>query len=641
MSNIRFEDDYIFRNNRSITSSPDIALTELVANAWDAGAMSVEIILPTDDETLISVSDNGCGMSEEEFMERWMTLNYNRAKHQGKEVEFPDDVKGENKKRVAYGRNGVGRHGMLCFSDKYSVETWKSGTCTKYVIGVASGDEPFSILSKESLEKAGHGTIISAYVSRNKPNIEPIKEILSARFIYDPQFRLVVNGEELTLSTNDEDVKHIEEDTEEGVHLSISIVDSTKTAHISKRHGVAFWVAGRLVGSPSWSYRKWQFLDARYKVAKRYTIIVQSEDIIDDVYPDWTAFYDTPKMEGVYTVVNRVINELVNDVMEEEISELKRDVIDEKRRELETLSISEKREISSFMENITRDNPMIASEYLNASVEALMQIQKAKKGTELLIQLSAMSPEELDNLSDLLRAWDINDVISVIDEIDRRIVVIEAISRVYDNENTDELHTLHPLVLNAKWLFGAEFDSPMFTSNRALNTVVRTLFEEGDYDLEAVANPRKRPDIVCLKRSTLRFVCTDRIDNDAGQIMKPDQILIIELKRGGFEIGPGEVSQAEYYVRQIKKSSMLHRDSTIHAFVVGANIGDVDTHKESESGIVDVISYGMLVDTARIKLFGLKEKLEEHYNNMGEQSLVEKALMEPSQMRIEDYCPKK
>lgn len=50
MGKIRFEDDYIFRNNRMITSSPDIALTELVANAWDAGALHVDITLPTDEE---------------------------------------------------------------------------------------------------------------------------------------------------------------------------------------------------------------------------------------------------------------------------------------------------------------------------------------------------------------------------------------------------------------------------------------------------------------------------------------------------------------------------------------------------------------------------------------------------------------
>ncbi len=637
MSSIKFEEDYIFRNNRSITSSPDIALTELVANAWDAGASTVDITIPIEDESHISITDDGCGMSEDEFMERWMTLNYNRAKHQGKEVTFPPDMQIENKKRIAYGRNGVGRHGMLCFSDRYSVETWRDGIGMRFVIGVTSGDEPFSIVSKEQIKKDGHGTTISAYVSRNNPDIDSIKDILSARFIYDPQFVLRVNGEELTLSSSDDDVQNIEVVTEDKVKLSISIVDSTKTAHISRRHGVAFWVGGRLVGNPSWSYRKWQFLDARYRIAKRYTIIVQTEDIIDDVLPDWTGFYDTAKMDNVYSEVNKVITKLVSDVMEEQVTDLKREVIDEKRRDLEGLSISEKREISSFMDMVTKENPMVATEFLQTSVEALMHIQQAKKGTELLSQLSAMSPEELDSLADLLKAWDINDVINVIDEIDRRILVVEAISRVYENKNTDELHTLHPLVLNAKWLFGAEFDSPMFVSNRALNTVVKSLFKESEYDLEAIANPRKRPDIVCLNGSTLRTVCTERRDIEAGEIMKPDQILIIELKRGGFEIGAAEVAQAENYVRQIKKSGVLHKESFIHAFVVGAKIGDIDAHREPTSGVIDVVTYGALVDTAKIKLFGLKDKLEEHYNSIGDESLVERALKEPVQMSLADY----
>lgn len=637
MSSIKFEEDYIFRNNRSITSSPDIALTELVANAWDAGALTVSITIPVGDESYISISDDGCGMSEDEFMERWMTLNYNRAKHQGMEVIFPPDMQVKNKKRIAYGRNGVGRHGMLCFADKYSVETWCGGIGMRFVIGVTSGAEPFSIISKDQFKKDGHGTTISAYVARNKPSLDSIKDILSARFIYDPQFVLKVNEEELTLSSSDNGVKNIETITEDGVNLNISIVDSTKTAHISRRHGVAFWVGGRLVGNPSWSYRKWQFLDARYKIAKRYTIIVQTEDIIDDVLPDWTGFYDTPKMDNVYSEVNKVITELVSEVMEEQVTDLKRDVIDEKRKELESLSISEKREISTFMDMVTKRNPMIASEFLENSVEALMQIQQAKKGIELLAQLSAMSPEELDSLSDLLKAWDINDVINVIDEIDKRILVVEAISRVYENKKTDELHTLHPLVLNAKWLFGAEFDSPMFVSNRALNTVMKSLFKENEYDLEAIANPRKRPDIVCLNRSTLRTVCTERRDIESGEMMKPDQILIIELKRGGFEIGEDEVAQAQNYVRQIKKSGVLHEESFIHAFVVGAKIGDIDAHRKSDSGVVDVVTYGILVDTAKTKLFGLKEKLEEHYNNIGDESLVEKALKEPMQMSLVDY----
>ncbi len=634
MGKIRFEDDYIFRNNRMITSSPDIALTELVANAWDAGALHVDITLPTDEERNLCIKDDGCGMSEQEFNERWMTLNYNRTKHQGKYVVFPDDLEEKNKTRVAYGRNGVGRHGMLCFANSYVIRTWNAGKCFECTISISSGNEPFKIVSKKSYKKEGHGTEISSYASRNIPNLKETKEILSARFIYDPQFDLTINGESLTLATCDGVVKEEEVKTKDGKRLNVSIIDSTKTASSSQQHGIAFWVCGRLVGTPAWSYGRYQFLDARYRIAKRYTVIVQSEDIIDEVQPDWTGFFDSIVMDNVYLAVKELVSELVSNVMREQITDLKTEVIEGSRDELEELSLSEKREVSLFMDVLTDTNPMMATEMLKASVEALMQIQKAKKGHELLVQLSNMKPEEIDKLSDLLKSWDINDVISVIDEIDRRILVIEAIGRVYENKNTDELHTLHPMVLGARWLFGAEFDSPMFASNKSLNTVVKGLFKDEEYDVDAIANPRKRPDIVCLKKSSMRVVCTDRVDNEAGRIMKPDQILIVELKRGGSEIGLMEVAQAENYVRQIKKSGILHKTSSIHAFVVGCKIGDIDTHKEVDSGIVDVVTYGHLVDTASVKLFGLRQTLEEHYKNLDDECLVEKALKEPAQIKM-------
>jgi len=69
-SPVLFEEGYIFRTCRTITSTPDIALTEFVANAWDAGAFNVNIIIPTEDGDVISVEDDGIGMSDAEFRQR-------------------------------------------------------------------------------------------------------------------------------------------------------------------------------------------------------------------------------------------------------------------------------------------------------------------------------------------------------------------------------------------------------------------------------------------------------------------------------------------------------------------------------------------------------------------------------------------
>lgn len=626
---VTFEENYIFRNNRSITSNEDIALTESVANAWDAGAHNVLITIPDKENGQIIIEDDGTGMSDDEFKSRWMTLNYDRQKRQGKWVLFPD---GDNTKRIAYGRNGVGRHGMLCFADSYKVETWKDGIKNTYEITVSNGNAPFEITSQKSADKNGHGTKISAFVKRHLPNIEQMTDVLSARFLYDPNFTVMINKQKIDLSQHKGLVLDKDIELSNSVKGKLMIVDSTQTALKSQQHGVAFWVAGRLVGKPSWSYGNTTFLDGRLKQAKRYTVIVQSDDLINEVLPDWTGFIATDSMSSVYGVVKNEIDEFMKSIMVDQIQELRQDVINDSLDELVELSLTGQRNISDFIEAVTERNPIISQEFLKSAIDALIITEKTKNGATLLSQISQMSAEKIDTLSELLITWDINDIASVLNEIDKRILVIEAIEKLYRDPKTDELHVLHPLVLNARWLFGAQFDSPMFASNSTLSTVMKKLFKD-DYDLDMIANPNKRPDIVCLKTSSLSAVCTERMDQD-NKLMKPDQILIVELKRGGFSIGYSEVAQAENYVRQIRKSGNLHKSAEIDAFVVGAEIGDIDTEKKVDSGRIHIVTYGHLVDTATQKLFRLREQLKQHYDSLGKESIIEKAIGNGYQEKI-------
>lgn len=73
-----FEENYLVRSlNNSIVSQPDIALTELVANAWDAGATRVNIFIPDKKGDKLIIEDNGTGLTKDEFYERWLKLRYN------------------------------------------------------------------------------------------------------------------------------------------------------------------------------------------------------------------------------------------------------------------------------------------------------------------------------------------------------------------------------------------------------------------------------------------------------------------------------------------------------------------------------------------------------------------------------------
>lgn len=315
---VTFEENYIFRNNRSITSNSDIALTEFVANAWDAGAHNVEITIPYEEHEKIVVEDDGVGMTDEEFHSRWMTLNYDRQKRQGKEVEFPADV--ESSKRIAYGRNGIGRHGMLCFADSYTVETWKNGKFNVYDIAVSQGDAPFRIIKHNSYDRMGHGTRISAFVIRHLPDANVMTDVLSARFLYDPKFLVRINGKCIDLSQH-KGIVHTEEfSTSTNVTLAMTVIDSEKTAAKSQQHGIAFWISGRLVGQPSWTYGKTTFLDGRLKAAKRYTIIIKSDDLIDEVLPDWSGFVSSVNMEGVYRCIKFKVDEFIKAVMKDHLT---------------------------------------------------------------------------------------------------------------------------------------------------------------------------------------------------------------------------------------------------------------------------------------------------------------------------------
>ena len=353
-SAVYFEENYIFRNNKSITSNNDIALTEFVANAWDAGAHNVSITIPYEEHSEIIVEDDGTGMSDDEFRSRWMTLNYDRQKRQGKEVTFPPDT--DATKRIAYGRNGIGRHGMLCFADSYTVETWKDGTCNIYDIAVSHGAAPFKIHRHITEKREGHGTKIRTFVQRHLPDANAMTDILSARFLYDPKFVVKINGRKIDLSQHKGVVFLKEFTTDAKAKFSMIVIDSEKTAAKSQQHGIAFWVSGRLVGQPSWSYGKITFLDGRFKAAKRYTIIIKTDDLIDEVLPDWSGFSDSANMTSHYQSVKREVDAFIKSVMKEHISEVRLDVIRDARDELETLNITGQRNISAFIERVTEDN---------------------------------------------------------------------------------------------------------------------------------------------------------------------------------------------------------------------------------------------------------------------------------------------
>jgi hypothetical protein len=633
LQNSLFEDDYLLRELGQVAHVPQVALTELVANAWDAGATRVDLILPGEIGGTLTVTDNGHGMTPAQFRKRWMTLRYDRLKHQGPNVEFPAGRYA--RPRRAYGRNGVGRHGLLCFADTYEVQTWRDGVLATFVVGTESGPSPFVLRSETLGQREGSGTQLSVRVMRKLPDADEILTVLAARFVHDPEFEIRVNGVQRSFSEIEGRVSEEVLDLGAGRRATVIVIDSTRLNHSSVHQGIAFWVQRRLVGSPSWSIGQIASFDGRTRFARRYKVIVDTEGLEPgvDVAEDWTAFRATDAVRDLYKAVAEHIGKVAQDLVTEIVEAASEDALVQNRTELASLGQGARLEVAEFTKVVAQAHPTISPDFLATAVKAVIHLEKTKSGAALLQKLSALPPDDITGLDRLLAEWTVKDALRVLDEIDSRIGVIETIRRLADDPQTDELHTLHPLILRSRWLFGPEFESQEYCSNATLKTVARELFKSAEAQF---INEKHRPDIVVLPdKTTWQMTGIESFDPVDPTLTRMQHVLVIELKKGGFELTRKEINQADGYVQDIAASGALSGSPFVCAWVVGQKIAaGVERDKQLGNppyGRIRAATFGSLVDTANARLLKLRTVLADRYGGSSTDELLNRVFAQPTQ----------
>lgn len=98
-------------------SNTPAVLTEIVANAWDADAKNVDIVInPQQDEIIIK--DDGHGMDSNDVQKKFLTVGYARRQHG--EAITPGQ-------RQCMGRKGIGKLAMFSLANNIEVITLKEG----------------------------------------------------------------------------------------------------------------------------------------------------------------------------------------------------------------------------------------------------------------------------------------------------------------------------------------------------------------------------------------------------------------------------------------------------------------------------------------------------------------------------------
>ena len=184
-------------------------LGEAISNSWDADAKNVWIDIDREANRFI-ISDDGVGMTDEEFENRFLKIGYSKRKEGGERSEGG---------RPYIGAKGIGKLALLSCADQISVFThtkdsvYTGGKIDNSELDLAikndlvPDDYPLEALDFGLIdglfEDHSHGTIIAfdgaERVLRNSE--EYIRKILALSFqfaLIDPDFTIHVNDEPIT-----------------------------------------------------------------------------------------------------------------------------------------------------------------------------------------------------------------------------------------------------------------------------------------------------------------------------------------------------------------------------------------------------------------------------------------------------------
>jgi hypothetical protein len=258
-------------------------------------------------------------------------------------------------------------------------------------------------------------------------------------------------------------------------------------------------------------------------------------------------------------------------------------------------------------------------------VKILTTLEKARSGYELLEKLAVCDPKDLDTWNRLMEEWSASSAEIVLSELKGRLDLIDRLQEMVNTTSTDELHELQPLFARGLWIFGPEYESVEFTSNRAMVTVIREHLGGAVDELSA-----RRPDIIALPDRSIGAYSADNFDND-GEVAGVRKVLIVELKRGGFTITTNELHQGEGYALELLKANQVTRSTEVVVFVLGAKLSDdaIDERMVGKTTRIVPMMYDTILKRAHARTFNLQRKLESVLAIKPQDEDIEQALSTP------------
>ena len=601
-------DRLLFKSTKKVMESPELAITELIANAWDAGATNIKIIWPTKDE-LFYIEDNGIGMTKDDFIYKWSNIGYDKSIND-KEIQ----VKIGNKtiKRTAYGKNGLGKFAIFCFGKKIKVETAKNGILNEFIIEL-NNKNMFDIKQLPSQKTTWHGTKFYVIEPKNinYPEQE-IKSYISQRYFTHQYFDININDNIVNFSSIPKECIKLNKDIDiENIgKIHIIILQKQEKDSTIRWSGILWRIQQRALGKClSWKESGFgDIIDGRTDEGKGFIVIIDADTLsVKDGDFYWE---DIDKSNKNYIITHDRVHKELEDFFSTSIQERKLEKITSVKKatskDTESLSSISRKKVDTFITEVVNSCPSIKIHDLSRIVRILSTLETTNSKFAILEKLANFSKGDWDKFNSILHDWTIDMAKIALDEIKERLTLIEELRRKSADKNTLEVQDLQPLMEKCLWMFGPEFDSIEYTSNMSIaKCYQKYIGRRCQYQTS-----KNRPDFTILPDSALSFYSIPGFDDDH-ELSNISKLLIIELKAPSVAIGRDEKDQPLKYYDEFKSIGLIQESTHVNAYVVGSHIQKGFSLSPATDGNckIQIITFDILLNRAEKRMFNLQKKL--------------------------------
>lgn len=552
--------------------STEVALKELVDNAWDADATTISVELPDAmTGSPIVIRDNGCGMTEHEVRNEYLAVANDRYSRKGERTT--------RLKRLVKGRKGIGKFAGLMVANVMEVETTAHGKTTHFVIAkrdllaaprdLERIDLPITIESAASGASGTKVTLSDLNQHYAFPLPERLKSLLMLEYGREEDIEIAVNGSRLSL--DDLPGEHFEEEEsvpEAGtIRLSFKVSDGSKPL---KQSGIAIRVGGKIVGKPSF-FGLEDDPEIPPKLLKKVYGEIEADELADCVTADWGDIVENSKaFQSIKPVIQCHIKNALEGIFKREVN-LQRARI-QRQINLRLAAMPEHRRhfAQVALEKVMRRFYGESDEKVETIASVVLDAFEKDDYWQVLQHIDESKDRDVGEFASALEEFGLLDMAIIANQAQSRLKLLDHLDALIRNPATLE-KTVHGVVEKNLWLLGPDY--ALIASNRTLSKTVE------EYTEHKFSGKRadKRPDLFLAQSLSGTF-------------------LLIEFKRPSDNISRDDQNQAAKY-----RDDLEPKFGQIEVLLLG-RARDSSALIQNDAPRLKVFSYEALVSTARTQL---------------------------------------